>query len=44
VLILGVLENGVSKCHVPVEVQFILIGLIVLINTALSQWQRRRGQ
>src|ERR1700683_3908504 len=42
VLILGVLENGVNACGVPVEVKFILIGAIVIVNTALSVWQRRR--
>ena len=42
VLILGVMENGVSFSKVPVEVKYILIGAIVVINTALSQWQRRR--
>jgi ribose/xylose/arabinose/galactoside ABC-type transport system permease subunit len=44
VLILGVLENGVSFFNVPVEVKYILIGAIVVVNTALSQWQRRRGE
>jgi ribose transport system permease protein len=43
VLILGVLENGVNQCGVPVEVKFILIGAIVVVNTALSQWQRKRS-
>jgi ribose transport system permease protein len=42
VLILGVLTNGVSACRVPVEVKHILIGAIIIVNTALSQWQRRR--
>ena len=42
VLILGVLENGVSFFDVPVEVKYILIGLIVVINTSLSSWQRRK--
>lgn len=42
VLILGVLENGVSFFDVPVEVKYILIGAIVIVNTALSGWQRRR--
>jgi ribose/xylose/arabinose/galactoside ABC-type transport system permease subunit len=42
VLILGVLENGVSFFGVPVEVKFILIGAIVIVNTALSVWQRQR--
>jgi ribose/xylose/arabinose/galactoside ABC-type transport system permease subunit len=43
VLILGVLENGVSFFDLPVEVKYILIGAIVVVNTALSQWQRRRA-
>jgi ribose transport system permease protein len=42
VLILGVLENGVNFSKVPVEVKYILIGGIVVINTALSRWQRGR--
>jgi ribose transport system permease protein len=42
VLILGVLENGVIRCGVPLEVKFILSGVIVVANTALSEWQRRR--
>lgn len=41
VLILGVLENGVTQCNVPPEVKYILIGVIVVANTALSAWQRR---
>ncbi|MFO0876817.1 MAG: ABC transporter permease [Gemmataceae bacterium] len=44
VLILGVLENGVIFFNVPVEVKYILIGIIVVINTALSGWQRRRSE
>jgi ribose/xylose/arabinose/galactoside ABC-type transport system permease subunit len=44
VLILGILENGVSFFDVPVEVKYILIGAIVIVNTALSQWQRRRSE
>ena len=43
VLILGVLENGVNSCGVPLEVKYILIGVIVVANTALSEWQRRRA-
>jgi ribose/xylose/arabinose/galactoside ABC-type transport system permease subunit len=42
VLILGLLENGVSFFDVPVEVKYILIGVIVIVNTALSGWQRKR--
>ena len=43
VFILGVLENGVNFCGVPPEVKYILIGVIVIANTALSEWQRRRS-
>jgi ribose transport system permease protein len=42
VLILAILENGVNLFGVAVEVKFILIGAIVVVNTALSQWQRKR--
>jgi ribose transport system permease protein len=41
VLILEVLGNGVSVFNVPIEVQHILIGVIIIANTALSQWQRK---
>jgi ribose transport system permease protein len=44
VLILAVLNNGVSNFNVPVEVQYILIGAIIIVNTALSRWQRRQGE
>jgi ribose transport system permease protein len=44
VLVLAVLKNGVSNFNVPVEVQYILIGVIIIANTALSQWQRRQGE
>ncbi|HWG43376.1 MAG TPA: ABC transporter permease [Gemmataceae bacterium] len=44
VLILAILENGVNLFGVAVEVKYILIGAIVIINTALSQWQRRRSE
>jgi ribose/xylose/arabinose/galactoside ABC-type transport system permease subunit len=40
VLILGLLANGVNTYNVPIEVQYILIGLIIIANTALSQWRR----
>jgi ribose transport system permease protein len=36
ILILGVLENGVSAFDVPVEVKYILIGGIIIANTAMS--------
>ena len=41
VLILAILKNGVDNFNVAVEVQYILIGAIIVANTALSQWQRR---
>jgi ribose transport system permease protein len=41
VLILGALQNGVQSFQVPVEIKYILIGAIIVVNTALSQWQRR---
>jgi ribose/xylose/arabinose/galactoside ABC-type transport system permease subunit len=44
VLVLGVLENGVSAFNVPIEVKWILIGVIIIANTALSQWQRRQTE
>jgi ribose transport system permease protein len=44
VLILAILENGVNLFGVAVEVKYILIGGIVVLNTALSQWQRRRSE
>jgi ribose transport system permease protein len=43
VLILAILKNGVDNFNVAVEVQYVLIGAIIVVNTALSQWQRRRG-
>jgi ribose/xylose/arabinose/galactoside ABC-type transport system permease subunit len=43
VLILAILENGVNVLGVALEVKYILIGAIVIANTALSQWQRRRA-
>jgi ribose transport system permease protein len=43
VLILGVLTNGVKSFEVPIEVRYILIGVIIVANTALSRWQRRQA-
>jgi len=40
VLILGVLNNGVSLFNVPVEIRYILIGVIIVANTALGSWRR----
>jgi ribose transport system permease protein len=42
VAILGLIKNGVSLFNVPVEMQYILIGVLLLANVALNQWRRRR--
>jgi ribose transport system permease protein len=41
VLTLELLNNGVSLFNVPVEAQHVLIGVIIVANTALSQWRAR---
>jgi ribose transport system permease protein len=41
VLTLELLNNGVSLFNVPIEAQHILIGVIIIVNTALSQWRVR---
>ncbi|WP_439628743.1 ABC transporter permease [Gemmata sp.] len=40
VAILGLIKNGVSLFNVPVEMQYILIGVLLLANVALNQWRR----
>lgn len=42
VLIVGVLNNGVRFLGVPVEVRFLLVGLVIIGSTALGQLQRKR--
>jgi ribose transport system permease protein len=42
VAILGVIKNGVSLFNVPVEMQYILIGVLLLANVALNRWRRGR--
>jgi ribose transport system permease protein len=42
VLILGLLANGVSLFNVPVEMQYILTGIMIIVNVALSRWQGKR--
>lgn len=44
VLILGILENGVTFFNVPLEAKYVLIGSIVVVNTALSGWRSRRAE
>ena len=41
VLILGLIKNGVSLFNVPVEMQYILIGVLLLANVALNQWRKK---
>jgi ribose transport system permease protein len=41
VAILGLIKNGVSLFDVPVEMQYILIGVLLLANVSLNQWRRR---
>jgi ribose transport system permease protein len=42
VAILGLINDGVSLFNVPVEMQYILIGVLLLANVALNQWRRGR--
>jgi ribose/xylose/arabinose/galactoside ABC-type transport system permease subunit len=44
VLIWGIIDNGVGYFNANVEVKYILIGAFFIVNTALSQWQRRRAE
>jgi ribose transport system permease protein len=43
VAILGLIKNGVSLFDVPVEMQYILIGVLLLANVALNRWRNPRG-
>ncbi len=42
VAILGLIKNGVSLFNVPVEMQYILIGVLLLANLALNRWRATR--
>lgn len=42
VAILGLIRNGVSQFNVPVEIQYILIGGLLLANVALNRWRETR--
>ena len=35
-------QNGVSLFDVPVEMQYILIGVLLLANVSLNQWRQRK--
>ncbi len=43
VAILGLIKNGVSLFDVPVEMQYILIGVLLLANVALNRWRSPRA-
>ncbi|MFO0825707.1 MAG: ABC transporter permease [Gemmataceae bacterium] len=40
VAILGLIKNGVSLFNVPVEMQYILIGVLLLANVAINRWRQ----
>jgi ribose transport system permease protein len=44
VAILGLIKNGVSLFDVPVEMQYILIGVLLLANVSLNVWRQRRSK
>jgi ribose transport system permease protein len=44
VLIWGIIDSGVRLFNAPVELTYVLMGVFFIVNTALSQWQRRRGE
>jgi ribose transport system permease protein len=44
VAILGLIKNGVSLFNVPVEMQYILIGALLLANVSLNRWRQRKGR
>jgi ribose/xylose/arabinose/galactoside ABC-type transport system permease subunit len=41
VLVVGVLNNGVSFLGVPDEVRFLVVGLVIIASAAVSRWQGR---
>lgn len=44
VAILGLIKNGVSLFDVPVEMQYILIGVLLLANVSLNTWRQRKSR
>jgi ribose transport system permease protein len=42
VAILGMIRNGVSLFNVPLEMQYILIGVLLLANVALNRWRQEK--
>jgi ribose transport system permease protein len=41
-LMIGVLTNGCSKLRLPTEFRFIIIGLIIVVVSAVNTWRQRR--
>lgn len=44
VAILGLIKNGVNLFDVPVEMQYVLIGVLLLANVSLNVWRQRRSK
>ncbi len=43
VMILVLIKNGVSLFDVPVEMQYILIGALLIANVSLNRWRQGKG-
>jgi ribose transport system permease protein len=41
-LLIELLVNGCSKLELPVELGFIIIGLIIVIVSAVNMWRQRQ--
>jgi ribose/xylose/arabinose/galactoside ABC-type transport system permease subunit len=41
-LMITVLSNGCSKLELPMEIRFIIIGLIIIGVSAVNTWRQRR--
>ncbi|MBP3955834.1 ABC transporter permease [Gemmata sp. G18] len=44
VLILILIKNGVSLFNVPVEMQYVLIGALLIANVSLNRWRQGKGR
>ena len=42
VFLLGILENVLGVLNVSIELKNIVLGAVVILNTALSHWQSSR--
>ena len=41
-ILIALLANGCSKLKLPMEFRFIVIGLIIIVVSALNSWRQRR--